>query len=112
MDSEDRGYKAKSPSNDDQQLSFNHRKQKFLCLLIHKNFAVKSPSSPAPPKVSAQPLRPTLVTPVLPSSSIIPQAKKARIALSLISPARAAKPSLCRRTSRRNPISIAFSPKP
>src|SRR5882724_2394596 len=100
--------------NDDQrpELSFNNRKQKLLCLLIHKNSAVKSPSSPAHPKVSAQPLRPTLVTPVLPSSSIIPRAKKARIALSLTSPVRAAKPSPCRRTSRRNPISIAFSPKP
>src|SRR3954453_21875533 len=112
MDSEDRGYKAKSPSNDDQQLSFNHRKQKLLCLLIHKNSAVKSPSSPAPPKVSAQPLRPTLVMPALPSSSIIPRAKKARIALSLTSPARAAKRSPCRRTSRTNPIFAVFSPKP
>src|SRR5438874_1840454 len=110
---EDRGYKAALLSNDQcPELSFNNRKQKLLCLLIHKNSAVKSPLSPAHPKVSAQPLRPTLVTPVLPSSSIIPRAKKARIVLSPTSPARAAKPSPCRRTSPRNPISIAFSPKP
>src|SRR5439155_8957417 len=100
MDSEDRGYKATLLSNDDQQpkLSFNHRKQKLLCLLIHKNSAVKSPWSLAPLKVSAPPLPPTSVVPVLPSSSIIPRARKARIALSPTSPARAAKPLPCRRT--------------
>src|SRR5881394_1715720 len=102
-------FKTTLLSNDQcPELAFNNRKQKLLCLLIHRNSAVKSPSSPAHRKVSAQLLRRTLVTPVLPSSSIIPRAKKARIALSPTSPAQAAKPSPCRRTFRRNPISIAF----